>query len=57
MATEGITTINLKTPFAKGLIADKGIHLVPESFCVGCKNIRTINGTTTVRKGYQKISN
>ncbi len=57
MATEGITTINLKTPFARGLIADKGIHLVPESFCVWCKNIRTINGTTTVRKGYQKISN
>lgn len=56
MATEGITTINLKTPFAKGLIADKGIHLVPESFCISCQNIRTINGTTTLRKGYQKIS-
>lgn len=57
MATEWITLINLKTPFARGLIADKGIHLVPESFCVNCKNIRTINGTTTMRKGYQKISN
>lgn len=54
--TEGIRTIGLRSPFARGLIADKGVHLTPESFCSYCMNIRTVNGTTTIRKWYTKIS-
>jgi len=56
MVIEDISIVDLETPFKQWLIADKGSHLFPVQYTPNCRNIRVINGATTVRKWYKSIS-
>lgn len=52
---EGIKVETVKSPFARGVVIDKGVHLLPPSYTPYAKNIRVRNGTTIRRDGYKKI--
>ena len=52
---EGIKIDTIKAPFARGLVIDKGMHLLPPSYTPYAKNIRVRNGTTIRREGYKKV--
>lgn len=43
-------------PFSRGIISDKGLHSVPDDFCVDCKNIRIVNSSTTARPWYKIVA-
>jgi hypothetical protein len=46
---EDIKITALKAPFSKGIVMDKGVHLMPEQYTPYAKNIRIKNSTTTKR--------
>ena len=52
---EGIKIESIKSPFARGLVIDKGVHLLPPSYTPYAKNIRVRNATTIRRDGYKKV--
>lgn len=52
---EDIKITSLKAPFSKGIVMDKGIHLMPEQYTPYAKNIRIKNSTTTKRAWYIRV--
>ncbi|PZM87353.1 MAG: hypothetical protein DLD55_01745 [candidate division SR1 bacterium] len=53
---EGIKIQGIKTPFARGLVMDRGVHYIPHSLTPYARNIRLRNGVSVRREGYTRIA-